>query len=149
MTNIIEQLDSEQIKSDIPEFAPGDTIRVQVKVKEGSRERLQAFEGVVIARKNRGLNSSFTVRKISYGEGVERVFQTHSPCGGQSSITCAAAQGSQPGFERKFPDSRPTDLSRCLCNRAQITQRLGTHSRNLPQQPLCDPHDRFALGQAE
>ena len=73
MTNIIEQLDSEQIKSDIPEFAPGDTIRVQVKVKEGSRERLQAFEGVVIARKNRGLNSSFTVRKISYGEGVERV----------------------------------------------------------------------------
>ena len=74
MTNIIEQLDSEQIKSDIPEFAPGDTIRVQVKVKEGSRERLQAFEGVVIARKNRGLNSSFTVRKISYGEGVERAF---------------------------------------------------------------------------
>ena len=79
MTNIIEQLDSEQIKTDIPDFAPGDTVRVQVKVKEGSRERLQAFEGVVIARKNRGLNSSFTVRKISYGEGVERVFQTHSP----------------------------------------------------------------------
>jgi len=79
MTNIIEQLENEQIKTDIPDFAPGDTVRVQVKVKEGSRERLQAFEGVVIARKNRGLNSSFTVRKISYGEGVERVFQTHSP----------------------------------------------------------------------
>ncbi len=78
-TNIIEQLDSEQIKSDIPDFAPGDTIRVQVKVKEGSRERLQAFEGVVIARKNRGVNSSFTVRKISHGEGVERVFPLHSP----------------------------------------------------------------------
>ena len=78
MTNIIEQLENEQIKTDIPDFAPGDTVRVQVKVKEGSRERLQAFEGVVIARKNRGLNSSFTVRKISHGEGVERVFQTHS-----------------------------------------------------------------------
>lgn len=79
MANIIEQLEKEQLKSDIPDFAPGDTVIVDVKVKEGQRERLQAFEGVVIARKNRGLNSSFTVRKISYGEGVERVFQTHSP----------------------------------------------------------------------
>ncbi|HKK15371.1 MAG TPA: 50S ribosomal protein L19 [Gammaproteobacteria bacterium] len=79
MTNVIEQLEKEQLKSDIPDFAPGDTVIVDVKVKEGQRERLQAFEGVVIARKNRGLNSSFTVRKISYGEGVERVFQTHSP----------------------------------------------------------------------
>jgi len=79
MTNIIEQLESEQIKSKVPDFAPGDTVIVDVKVKEGQRERVQAFEGVVIARKNRGLNSSFTVRKISYGEGVERVFQTHSP----------------------------------------------------------------------
>jgi|TARA_B100001964_G_scaffold97720_1_gene109308 large subunit ribosomal protein L19 len=79
MSNIIEQLEQEQLKTEVPEFAPGDTVRVQVKVKEGSRERLQAFEGVVIAKKNRGLNSSFTVRKVSYGEGVERVFQTHSP----------------------------------------------------------------------
>ncbi len=79
MSNIIQQIEQEQLKKDIPSFAPGDTVRVQVRVKEGSRERLQAFEGVVIARKNRGLNSSFTVRKISYGEGVERVFQTHSP----------------------------------------------------------------------
>ena len=79
MANIIEQLESEQLKKDIPDFAPGDTVVVEVKVKEGQRERLQAFEGVVIARKNRGLNSSFTVRKVSYGEGVERVFQTHSP----------------------------------------------------------------------
>jgi large subunit ribosomal protein L19 len=79
MANIIEQLDAEQMTREIPEFAPGDTVVVQVKVKEGERERLQAFEGVVIAVKNRGINSSFTVRKISSGEGVERVFQTYSP----------------------------------------------------------------------
>ncbi len=79
MSNIIDQLEAEQLKTDIPEFGPGDTVTVQVKVKEGNRERLQAFEGVVIAKRNRGLNSSFTVRKMSYGEGVERVFQTHSP----------------------------------------------------------------------
>ena len=79
MSKIIEALEQEQMGKDIPEFAPGDTVVVQVKVKEGSRERLQAFEGVVIAKRNRGLNSSFTVRKISHGEGVERVFQTYSP----------------------------------------------------------------------
>ena len=79
MSNIIEQLEQEQMKKDIPDFSPGDTVVVQVKVKEGNRERLQAFEGVVIARRNRGMNSAFTVRKISHGEGVERVFQTHSP----------------------------------------------------------------------
>lgn len=79
MPNIIQDLEKKQLRSDIPEFSPGDTLVVQVKVKEGTRERLQAFEGVVIAMKNRGLNSSFTVRKISHGEGVERVFQTHSP----------------------------------------------------------------------
>ena len=79
MANIIEQLESEQMQRKIPSFAPGDTVVVQVKVKEGNRERLQAFEGVVIAKRNRGLNSAFTVRKISHGEGVERVFQTYSP----------------------------------------------------------------------
>jgi large subunit ribosomal protein L19 len=79
MSNIIEQLEREQMKNDIPDFAPGDTVVVQVKVTEGNRERLQAFEGVVIAKRNRGMNSAFTVRKISHGEGVERVFQTHSP----------------------------------------------------------------------
>ena len=79
MTNSIQELEQAQLKSDLPEFGPGDTVRVQVRVKEGDRERLQAFEGVVIAKRNRGLNSSFTVRKISYGEGVERVFQAHSP----------------------------------------------------------------------
>jgi large subunit ribosomal protein L19 len=79
MTNSIQELERAQLRNDLPEFGPGDTVRVQVRVKEGDRERLQAFEGVVIAKRNRGLNSSFTVRKISYGEGVERVFQTHSP----------------------------------------------------------------------
>lgn len=79
MTNIIEQIEEEQMHRVLPDFAPGDTVVVQVKVKEGNRERLQAFEGVVIAKRNRGLNSSFTVRKISHGTGVERVFQTFSP----------------------------------------------------------------------
>ena len=79
MTNIIQELEQAQLRNDLPEFGPGDTVRVQVRVKEGDRERLQAFEGVVIAKRSRGLNSSCTVRKISYGEGVERVFQAHSP----------------------------------------------------------------------
>ncbi len=79
MTNIIEELNQQQLKQDIPEFNPGDTVVVQVKVREGNRERLQAFEGVVIAKRNRGINSAFTVRKLSHGEGVERTFQTHSP----------------------------------------------------------------------
>ena len=79
MTNVIDEIEREQCKQDLPAFAPGDTVRVQVRVREGNRERLQAYEGVVLAKKNRGLNSSFTVRKMTGGEGVERVFQTHSP----------------------------------------------------------------------
>jgi len=79
MSQVIDQLEKEQLKQDVPDFAPGDTVLVQVRVTEGERERLQAYEGVVIAKRNRGLNSSFTVRKVSHGEGVERVFQTHSP----------------------------------------------------------------------
>ncbi len=79
MSKIIEAIEQEQMGKEIPAFSPGDTVVVQVKVTEGTRERLQAFEGVVIAKRNRGLNSSFTVRKISHGEGVERVFQTYSP----------------------------------------------------------------------
>jgi large subunit ribosomal protein L19 len=79
MSNIIKALEDEQLKTDLPAFAPGDTVVVQVKVTEGDKSRLQAFEGVVIAVKNRGLHSAFTVRKISSGVGVERVFQTHSP----------------------------------------------------------------------
>lgn len=82
--NIIEKIEKEQIEhltadKEVPVFAPGDTLRVNVKVVEGTRERVQAFEGVCIARKNAGLNSSFTVRKLSYGEGVERVFPVYSP----------------------------------------------------------------------
>ena len=76
---IIEQIETAQLKADVPEFAPGDTLVVQVRVAEGNRERLQAFEGVVIGKRNRGLNSAFTLRKISHGTGVERTFQTHSP----------------------------------------------------------------------
>jgi len=79
MSKIIEEFEAAQLKTDIPDFAPGDTVVVRVRVKEGNRERLQAYEGVVMVKKNRGLNSAFTVRKISHGEGVERVFQTHSP----------------------------------------------------------------------
>ena len=79
MANIIDAINNEQMKTDVPAFSPGDTVIVQVKITEGTRERLQAYEGVVIAKRNRGLHSAFTVRKISYGEGVERVFQMHSP----------------------------------------------------------------------
>jgi large subunit ribosomal protein L19 len=78
MSNIISQIEAEQMSREVPTFGAGDTVVVKVKVIEGTRERLQAFEGVVIAKRNRGLNSSFTVRKISHGEGVERVFQTYS-----------------------------------------------------------------------
>ena len=79
MSTVISEIEAEQLRDVVPEFSAGDTVVVRVKVREGSRERLQSFEGVVIAKRNRGLNSSFTVRKISHGEGVERVFQTHSP----------------------------------------------------------------------
>ena len=86
MSKIIEQIEAAQMKQDIPDFAPGDTVTVQVKVVEGSRERLQSYEGIVIAKKNRGLNSSFTVRKMARGDGVERVFQTHSPTIGNITV---------------------------------------------------------------
>lgn len=79
MNKIIDAIEHEQIKQNIPDFRAGDTVVVQVKVKEGNRERLQAFEGIIIAKRNRGSNSSFTVRKMSHGEGVERAFQTHCP----------------------------------------------------------------------
>ncbi|MEX2489467.1 MAG: 50S ribosomal protein L19 [Pseudomonadales bacterium] len=77
--NIIDELEAEQLKQDLPDFHVGDTVTVQVRVREGNRERLQAFEGAVIGIRNRGLNSAFTVRKVSHGVGVERTFQTHSP----------------------------------------------------------------------
>ena len=78
MSNLIDELDAEQMQRQLPDFSPGDTVIVHVKVKEGDRERIQVFEGVVISKRNRGINSAFTVRKISHGEGVERVFQTYS-----------------------------------------------------------------------
>ena len=87
--NLIQTLEQEEIArlgKSIPEFSPGDTVVVEVKVKEGDRERVQAYEGVVIAKSNRGLNSTFTVRKISHGEGVERVFQVYSPSIGEISV---------------------------------------------------------------
>ena len=87
MSNIIAQLEAESIQGkQIPDFAPGDTVVVEVKVKEGDRERAQAYEGIVVAKRNRGMNSSFTVRKISHGEGVERVFQTFSPAIGSITV---------------------------------------------------------------
>ena len=79
MSKIIQELEQAQMEREVPNFGPGDTVVVQVRIREGERERLQAYEGVVIAKRNRGLNSAFTVRKISHGEGVERVFQTYSP----------------------------------------------------------------------
>ncbi|HEY5655017.1 MAG TPA: 50S ribosomal protein L19 [Woeseiaceae bacterium] len=86
MSKIIDALEQEQMTREVPDFAAGDTVVVQVKVIEGDRERLQAYEGIVIAKRNRGLNSSFTVRKISHGEGVERVFQTYSPAVGSIEV---------------------------------------------------------------
>ena len=86
MSNIIKALEQEQMTRQLPDFGPGDTLVVEVKVKEGDRERVQAYEGVVIARSNRGLNSTFTVRKISHGEGVERVFQAYSPALGDITV---------------------------------------------------------------
>lgn len=77
--SIIAQIEQEQLKTNLPSFGPGDTVVVSMRVSDGNRERLQAFEGVVIAKRNRGLNSAFTVRKISHGVGVERTFQSHSP----------------------------------------------------------------------
>ena len=121
MTNTIQELEEAQLKTDLPEFGPGDTVRVQVRVKEGDRERLQAFEGVVIAKRNRGLNSSFTVRKISYGEGVERVFQTHSPLIASIEVKrrgdvrraklyylrSRTGKSARPVLNRKFSDTAP------------------------------------------
>jgi large subunit ribosomal protein L19 len=84
--DIIKKIEQAQLRTDVPDFSPGDTVVVQVRVKEGEKERLQAYEGVVIAKRNRGLHSAFTVRKISNGEGVERTFQTHSPAIGSIAV---------------------------------------------------------------
>lgn len=116
--NIIEQVEQQQLRHDIPEFSTGDTLLVQVKVKEGNRERLQAFEGIVIAKRNRGLNSAFTLRKISHGEGVERVFQTHSPA-------IASVSLKRRGDVRKAKLYHLRDLSG---KAARIREKLGGKS---------------------
>ena len=124
MNKIIEQLESERIDPKVPDFSPGDTVLVQVKVKEGDRERVQAYEGIVIAKRNRGFNSSFTVRKMSHGEGVERVFQTYSPvdrrrsrssvaatCAAPSSTTCAISPA-RPRASKKRSDATALSQAR-------------------------------------
>jgi large subunit ribosomal protein L19 len=115
MSKIIDQIESEQMQRKLPDFGPGDTVVVQVRVKEGDRERLQAFEGVVIAKKSRGLNSSFTVRKISHGEGVERVFQTHSP-------TIGGIEVKRRGDVRR---AKLYYLRKLAGKAARITEKLG------------------------
>ena len=126
--NVIERLEAEQAArlpvAKMPPFQPGDTVVVNVKVTEGDRTRVQAYEGVCIARSGSGLNESFTVRKISYGEGVERVFPVYSPmidsvgscaaarCAGRSSITCATAAASRPASP-SGPRPRPPGRPRC------------------------------------
>ena len=124
MSKIIQQLEQEQLRTDIPAFAQGDTVRVQVRVKEGGKERLQAFEGIVIAKRNRGLHSAFTVRKISNGEGVERVFQTHSPLSRTSRTYSARSDSCSSVRARLLISSgllcqvRPSD---CLSRQRRIT----------------------------
>ena len=100
MSKVIQEIDREQMGREVPEFAAGDTVVVQIKVKEGERERLQAFEGVVIAKRNRGLNSAFTVRKISHGEGVERVLPDLQPVGGRDP---GQAQGRRAARQALLP----------------------------------------------
>lgn len=121
MSKIINAIEAEQLNKKIPVLSPGDTVVVQIKVKEGDRERLQAFEGVVIAKRNRGLNSSFTVRKISQGEGVERVFQTHSPL-------IAEVQVKRRGHVRKAKLYYLRDRSG---RSARIRERLGVANKEV------------------
>jgi large subunit ribosomal protein L19 len=121
INTIIHEIEAEQVKKDVPAFAPGDLVVVQVEVKEGNRTRLQAFEGVVIAKRNRGLNSAFTVRKISHGEGVERVFQTHSP-------SVKAIEVKRRGQVRKAKLYYLRDLSG---KSARIKEKLTNKNKNM------------------
>lgn len=119
MSTLIQSIEKEQMQETFPSFRTGDTVVVKVKVKEGSRERLQAFEGIVIARRNRGFNSSFTVRKVSHGEGVERVFALHSPL-------IAAIEIKRRGDVRK---AKLYHLRNLRGKAARIKEKLeGTHS---------------------
>jgi large subunit ribosomal protein L19 len=127
MSNVIKQIEAQQMNKKIPAFKSGDTIVVQVKVKEGTRERLQAFEGVVIAKRVRGLNSSFTVRKISHGEGVERTFQTYSPL--IDSITVK-----RQGDVRKAKLYHLRDLSG---RKARIKEKVGSKAKKFAEELLA------------
>ena len=131
MTNIIQILDNEQMQAvkALPAFAPGDTIVVQVKVKEGDRVRVQSFEGIVIAKRNRGLNSAFTVRKISHGVGVERVFQTYSP-------VIDSVEVKRRGQVRRAKLYYMRDLSG---RAARIKEKLSLNTKNTNTAPVDAP----------
>src|SRR5690625_4171063 len=115
-TPLVQEIEQAQLRTDLPDFAPGDTVTVQVKVREGSRERLQAYQGVVIGLRNRGLNSAFTVRTISHGVGVERVFQTHSP-------VIASIKVDRRGDVRR---AQPHDLRERPGKSARIREKIST-----------------------
>lgn len=125
---LVQAVENKQLRSDIPDFSAGDTVVVQVRVKEGDRERLQAFEGVVIAMRNRGLNSAFTVRKISSGIGVERVFQTHSPLIGSVEVKRRGAVRRAKLYYLRERSGKS----------ARIAERLtGRTAKPLPEQPAA------------
>jgi len=124
MKHIIKELEHEQMSKKIPEFSPGDTVVVKVKIKEGDRERLQSYEGIVIAKSNRGFNSSFTVRKISYGEGVERVFQTYSP-------QISSVKLKRRGDVRKAKLYHLRDLSG---RKARIKEKIESNTEKAPEE---------------
>lgn len=137
MSKIIMELEQEQMKKDIPSFRAGDTVIVQVRVKEGERERLQAFEGVVIAKRNRGLNSSFTVRKTSYGEGVERTFQTHSPI-------IAAIEIKQRGDVRQ---AKIYHLRKLSGRAARIKEKMNNKQETVTAKPAVETTDKEETGE--
>ena len=131
--SIISQLEAEQMDKELPEFAPGDTVVVQVKVKEGNRERLQAFEGVVIGKRNRGLNSAFTVRKISHGVGVERTFQTYSRL--LESIT-VKRRGAVRQAKLYYLRERTGKSARIAAKAGAVHHAAPLHKRSSPGRPF-------------
>ena len=147
MSKLISELEQEQLKQDVPDFAPGDTVVVYVRVTEGNRERLQAYEGIVIAKRNRGLNSSFTVRKISHGEGVERVFQTHSPAVAKIELkrrgdvrTCSSFVLCYPPAMRQWTERQAliATVAYALQQNRPLLRRIVAETHPNPESPL-DP----------
>src|ERR1700753_2638468 len=124
MNKVIQDLNDARATRKFPDFNPGDTIVVQVKVVEGDRERVQAYEGVVIAKKNRGLNSSFTVRKISHGEGVERGFQTHSPSISEVSVKRRGVVRGAKLYYLRDLSGKAARIDEKVCRPAQRAERL-------------------------